>query len=85
MGRKLNVKNVEDFSKGYWSDIKSLHDEYVKSDKSKYPITMLRHALNTPEVTAWVRGDKNKYTDPKLREAIVELIKNSIHSIKWIT
>jgi len=91
MARKLNVQNLGDLSTPYWSNLKELHDEYKDSNKDKYPITMLRYALNTPEFKAWL-GLKNNidfetkkvnYTDPKLAEAIDELDKvfDSFHKM----
>ena len=81
MARKLNVQNLGDLSTPYWSNLKELHDEYKDSNKDKYPITMLRYALNTPEFKAWLglkdnidfETKKVNYTDPKLAEAIDEL------------
>lgn len=83
MARKMNVENVGDLSTSYWSNLKELHDEYKDSNKDKYPITMLRYALNTPEFKAWIglkdnidfETKKVRYTDPKLAEAITELDK----------
>ena len=91
MARKLNVQNLGDLSTPYWSNLKELHDEYKDSNKDKYPITMLRYALNTPEFKAWLglkdnidfESKKVNYTDPKLAEAIDELDKvfDSFHKM----
>ena len=79
MARKLNVQNVDDLAKGYWSDIDSLYSRYKEADKDKYPITMLRYALNTPEFKAWLGLGEGKgtgeyrYVDPALATAVKEL------------
>ena len=81
MARKLNVENVGDLSTPYWSNLRELHDRYKEADKDKYPINMLRYALNTPEFKAWVGIKDNpdfetktvRYTDPALVDAVREL------------
>ena len=76
MAKKLNVQNINEMDKGYWADIERLHSRYKDSDKNKYPITMLRYALNTPEFKAWLglgEGRKYDYADPDLAQAIEDL------------
>tara|TARA_R110002167_G_scaffold65864_14_gene186445 strand:- start:2009 stop:4429 length:2421 start_codon:yes stop_codon:yes gene_type:complete len=83
MGKKLGVKNMKDFDNKYWSNIYSLYSNYKENRNSvDYPIDMLRHALNTPEFTAWIGLGEGKdkkikgaseYTDKALTEAVLEL------------
>ena len=78
MADKLNVDDVGRLSTPYWSNLKELHDKYKDSNQDKYPINMLRYALNTPEFKAWIGLSENKkvqYTDPALAEAVTELDK----------
>lgn len=94
MARKMNVENVGDLSTSYWSNLKELHDEYKDSNKDKYPITMLRYALNTPEFKAWIglkdnidfETKKVRYTDPELAKEITKLDKvfDSFHKMDKI-
>ena len=81
MANRMNVENVDKLSTPYWSNLKELHDKYKDANQDKYPINMLRYALNTPEFKAWIglkdnpdyETKKVRYVDPKLAKEIDKL------------
>ena len=80
MGKKLDAKSIIDNPPKYWSEVEKLH---ANKGSEIYPIDQLRHALNTPEFTAWMglSDDRNQslkepapqYKNSKLAESVKAL------------
>lgn len=83
MGKKLNATSIINNPPTYWSKLEDYHSDYKKGSTT-YPIEQLRHALNTPEFTAWMglsegreQADKKPWghQNKKLVEAVTKLDK----------
>ena len=94
---KFHTQDIGERAKEHrWDDIEDNYRRYKnKSKTTTYPIDQLRHALNTPEFTAWAGISKGRteqekkpspYIDPDLRTAIVALDKtfDSFHKMDEI-